>query len=146
MKTVAQNRRARFDYEIRETVEAGIVLSGQEVKSCRMGHIDLAGAYVSFLGGKAILKQAKITPYPFASGIEDYQPGRDRILLLTRSECERLKTAADQKGATLIPLEVHAGRYIKVLLGLGQGRKTIDKRRAIKEREVKQKLRKGEEY
>ncbi len=146
IKIVAQNRRARFDYEVIDTVEAGILLTGQEVKSCRMGHIDLAGSYVSFFRNVPTLKQAKISPYPFASGLADYQPGRDRSLLLKKSELEKLKIATEQRGTTIIPLEVRAGKFIKVLLGLGRGRKRVDKRAAIKDREVKQKLRKGEEY
>lgn len=145
MKVVAKNRRARFDYEITETVVAGIMLSGQEVKSCRDGHVDLAGAYVSFFGGKPMLKQAKIRPYQFASGLTEYEPGRDRALLLTKKEAEKLQTASEQKGVTIIPLEVQAGKFIKVVLGLARGRKTIDKRRVIKERDVEKRIRQGRE-
>ena len=145
MKIIASNRRAKFDYEIVDRVEAGIVLTGQEVKSARMGHVDLRGSYVSFLNGKAVLKQAKISPYAFASGIDDYNPGRDRPLLLKKNELEKLRTQSEQKGVTIIPLEVHAGTFIKVLLGLAKGRKTIDKRTVIREREMSKKLRKGEE-
>ncbi len=145
MKTVAKNRRARFDYEILDTVEAGIVLTGQEVKSCRMGHADVSGAYVSFLHDTPMLKQTKISPYPFSSGIEHYQPGRDRVLLLKKSEAAKLQAQSEQKGIAIIPLEILAGRHIKILLGIGRGRKTIDKRQAIKEREMSKKLKKGEE-
>lgn len=144
-KIVAKNRRARFDYEILDTVQAGIVLTGPEVKSCRMGHMDLSGAYVSFLHNIPSLKQSKISPYPFASALENFSPGRDRVLLLKKSEAEKLQMQSTQKGISIIPLEVHAGKYIKVLLGIGRGRKTIDKRQAIKDREMGQKLRKGEE-
>ncbi len=146
MKTVAQNRRARFDYDIGETVEAGMMLSGQEVKSCRLGQASLAGAYVSFHGGKPLLKHAKITPYKFASGLEAYDPGRDRQLLLKKSESARLEQAAAEKGATIIPLEIRAGRFIKVLLGVGRGRKRLDKRQKIKEREMDRRQRMGKEY
>ncbi len=146
MKVVAKNRRARFDYQILDTVEAGIVLTGQEVKSCRLGHADLSGAYVSFLHDKPVLKQTKISPYPFASGIEDYQSGRDRDLLLKKSEAQKLQEQSEQKGISIIPLEILAGHHIKVLLGIGRGRKTIDKRQTIKEREMGKKIRKGEEY
>ena len=143
-KTVAQNRRARFDFEILETVEAGIMLTGQEVKSCRMGHVNLAGAYVTFTNGKPILKKAKISPYAFAS-VSDYDPEHDRMLLLKKNELEKLRSQSETKGITMIPLEVHAGKYIKVLLGLGKGRKNYDKRQKIKERSIGKKLRKGEE-
>ena len=145
MKAVATNRRARFDYEITDTVLAGVILTGQEAKSCRLGHVDLSGSYVSFYGGKPTIKHMKISPYPFASQLEGYDPGHDRQLLLNKNESEKLQTAAEQKGVTIIALEVQAGKYVKVLLGLGRGRKTIDKRRTIKERDVEKRLRQGKD-
>jgi len=145
VKIVAQNRRARFDYEILETVEAGIVLTGQEVKSCRAGHVNLSGAYVSFLSGAPVLKKAKIQKYRFAGDVADYDPERDRPLLLRKSEIDRLSGKVTEKGVTVLPLEVRAARTIKVLLGLGRGRKQHDKRERIKERDIKKRLRKGEE-
>ena len=145
MKAVAQNRRARFDYEILETVTAGMILSGQEVKSCRSGNISLAGSYVSFLHGKPVLKHAKISPYKFASELSDYDPGRERGLLLKKNELQRLLTMAEEKGMTIVPLEVHADRFIKVVLGVGRGRKRIDKRQRIKERDVDRRLKQGRE-
>lgn len=145
MKTVASNRRARFDYEITDTVMAGIILTGQEVKSCRAGHVDLSGSYVSFKGNRAMIKHLKISPYAFASQLDGYDPGHDRQLLLSSAECERLQTVADQKGVTIIPLEVQAGKFIKVILGLAKGRKTIDKRRVIKERDIEKRLKQGKE-
>lgn len=145
MKIVAQNRRARYDFEILETTEAGMMLTGQEVKSCRMGHINLAGAYVSFLSGKPILKNAKISPYPFASGLKDYVPDRDRELLLKRSELKKLISKAEEKGMTVVPLEIRAGKHIKVLLGVGRGKKRHDKREKIKEKDIERKLKQGRE-
>ncbi|MBI3618845.1 SsrA-binding protein SmpB [Candidatus Peregrinibacteria bacterium] len=145
MKIVAQNRRARFDYEILESVEAGMLLTGPEVKSCRAGQVSLAGAYVSFLGGKPMLKHAKIAKYAYAASIADYDPERDRELLLGKSQSVRLQLSVAEKGISIIPLEVHAGKYIKVLLALARGRKTIDKRQRIKEREIERKLREGRE-
>jgi SsrA-binding protein len=145
MKMVAQNRRARFDLEILDTVEAGIILTGQEVKSCRLGHVNLSGSYVSFFGGKPVLKQVKISPYPFALPLPEYQPDRDRELLLSKHEGEKLAAAATEKGMAIVPLEVRAGKYIKVLLGLGRGRKRADKRQRIKEREIGRKIREGRE-
>lgn len=145
MKVIAQNRRARFDYEILETTEAGMILTGQEVKSARQGNVNLSGSYVSFLGGKPILKHAKISPYKFASNIADYDPERDRELLLKDSEKKKLQSMTDEKGVTVVPLEVRAGKFIKVLLGVGRGRKRIDKRQRIKEREVGRRLREGRE-
>lgn len=145
MKSVASNRRARFDFDILETLEAGIMLTGQEVKSCRLGHINIAGAYVSLLGGKPVLKSAKISKYVHASG-GDHDSGRDRQLLLSKHEIEKIASRLDEKGMSLVPLEVLAGRHIKVRLGLGKGRKTIDKRQRIKERDIAKKLRRGEDY
>jgi SsrA-binding protein len=146
MKVIARNRRARYDYDITDTVEAGIMLTGQEVKSCRSGNVSLAGAYVSFLHDKPVLKSAKIAAYKFASGLESYDPGRDRPLLLSKSDVRKLHSVLDEKGVALIPLEMRAGKYIKVLLGLGKGKSRVDKRQKIREKDVKKKLRKGEDY
>lgn len=137
MKIVAKNRRARFDYDIVESFEAGIQLLGWEAKACRTHLADLSGAYVSFLGGKPVLKKMTIRPYPFASNVHPDDTTRDRTLLLHRKELDRLKTASDEKGMAIIPLEVKAGRHIKLILALGRGRKRFDKRQKIKERESK---------
>ena len=144
-KVVAQNRRARFDYEILDTVEAGLVLTGQEVKSCRLGQVSLLGSYVSFVSGTPILKAMKISPYAYASGMDGYDPGHDRSLLLKKNQIEKLQTGSNEKGMSVVPLEVHAGKFIKVLIGIGRGRKRRDKRQHIKEREVERRLRKGGE-
>ncbi len=141
MKIVAKNRRARFDYEILDTVEAGIVLTGPEVKSCRAGQINLAGAYVSFLSGVPMVKGMKISPYAYASNGASYSSGHDRLLLLKKNEIVKIENAAHEKGMTIVPLEVHAGKFIKVLLGLGKGRKRLDKRQRIKEREISRRVR-----
>jgi SsrA-binding protein len=155
MKIVAKNRRVRHDYDITDTIEAGVILTGQEVKSCRMGHINLAGSYVSFLPsplgrgikgeGKPLLKNATISPYIHASHLENYNPGRDRILLLKKSEEDKLRRIADEKGISILPLEVRAGKFIKVLLGIGRGRKKYDKRQKIKEKDLQRKLKRGED-
>lgn len=145
MKVVAQNRRARYDYEILETIEAGIILSGQEVKSCRMSHVNLSGAYVSFLRGKPILKHAKISPYASAGNLPDYNPERDRELLIKKGEREKLETQMEEKGMTIVPLEVRAGKFIKVLLAVVRGKKKLDKRQTIKERDIARRVREGRE-
>lgn len=142
---MAQNRRARFDYEMLESIEAGIILMGPEVKSCRAGQVSLAGAYVSFLGGKPMLKHATIAKYAYAASVADYDPERDRELLLGKSQSIRLQSSVAEKGISIIPLEVRAGKYIKVLLALARGRKTIDKRQRIKEREMDRRIREGRE-
>lgn len=139
-KTVAENRRARYDYDILETAEAGIILTGPEVKSCRMGRVNIAGAYVSFLGKTPRLKGANISLYPYAH-VSDYDPHRERTLLLKAREAERLWSCAEQKGCTVIPLKVTAGKYVKVLLGAARGRKRYDKREKIRRRETERRLR-----
>lgn len=146
IKTIAQNRRATYDYEIITTVTAGIQLTGQEVKSCRNGHINLAGAYVSLLSGKPILKQSTIAPYANAHNIEGYDPKQDRLLLLKQTEIKKLQATMQEKGVSLVPLKVLAGKYIKVELGLGKGKKRIDKRNIIKNRDVDRKIRSGKDY
>ena len=144
VKVVAQNRRARFDYEILETVEAGVVLTGPETKSCRAGHVSLAGAYVSFHGDTPRLKNAMIAKYAY-SAPEGHEEKRDRTLLLRKNELAKLQRAVEEKGIALIPLEVRAGKHVKILLGLGRGRKRMDKRQHIKERETSRRVREGRE-
>jgi SsrA-binding protein len=145
MRVVAHNRRARHDYEILDSVEAGMMLLGQEVKSCREGNVHLSGAYVSMVKGRPVLKSATIAPYKFAAGNPDYNPQRDRPLLIKKKEVDKLTATLSEKGLAVIPLEIRAGKHIKVLLGLGRGRKRIDKRHRIREREVERKIRRGEQ-
>lgn len=143
MKIVAKNKRARFDYEILDTVEAGIILTGQEVKSARAGNMNLQGSYVSFATGKPILKKAAIQPYKYASGLSGYDPEQDRTLLLKKKEADRLLGRSQERGISVFPLEVRSGRTIKILIGAGRGRKKYDKRERIKERDVERRLKKG---
>jgi SsrA-binding protein len=121
------------------------MLTGGEVKSCRAGDVSMAGAYVSFLHDKPILKHVKINRYRYADASQQHEPERDRFLLLKAPEAKRLREAATQKGITIVPLEMRAGKYIKVLLGVARGRKTLDKRQRIKEREVGRRIREGRE-
>ncbi|MBM3227258.1 SsrA-binding protein SmpB [Candidatus Peribacteria bacterium] len=145
MKVVASNRRARFDYDILETIEAGVMLSGPEVKSCRAGHVTLAGAYALLRDGRAYIRHMAIAPYRYAATDAGYQPSRERELLLKAEESLRLTASVDQKGCTLIPLEVRAGRFIKIALGVCRGRKKFDKRAAIKKRDTERRIREGRE-
>ncbi|MDD4287045.1 MAG: SsrA-binding protein SmpB [Candidatus Peribacteraceae bacterium] len=145
MKVIAENRRARFDFEILETVEAGIMLTGPETKSCRAGHVNLAGAYVTVRDGKAFLKNATIAPYSFAARMP-HEERRDRALLLKAVELKKLAARAEEKGFTIIPLAMHVGHFVKVELGIGRGRKKTDKRQHIREREVARKLKQTGDY
>ena len=146
MKIVAQNRRASYDYDIINTFDAGIQLLGHEVKSCRVGNVNLAGSYVSMHTGVPVLKGAKIAKYQYASGLDDYEIGRDRILLLHKKELEKIEKELQERGTSLIPLKILAGKHIKIVLGLGKGKKRYDKRQKKKEQDVLRKLKQGEEY
>lgn len=132
---VAQNRRARFDYEILQTFEAGIVLTGTEIKSVREHHVQLTGSYARFKDGELWLQDMHIAPYRNA-GYEHHDPTRDRKLLLHRKELGKIHEMMGEKGLTLIPLSVYLKRgKAKVQLGVGRGRKRYDKRHAIRARE-----------
>ncbi len=143
MKILAQNRRARFDYDILETFEAGIVLSGQEVKSVKQGHISLKSAYITTKEGEAYLINAHISPYKMAGELPKYSPKRTRKLLLHKKEINSLIGKKSQ-GLTIIPLRVYTkhGR-VKVEIALGRGKKKYDKREAIKKREAERKIRRA---
>ena len=134
-KTIVRNRRARFDYEVLDTLEAGISLLGPEVKSLRAGLANVADAYATVRRGEAILHHLHISPYPQA-GRENPEPRRDRRLLLHRREIARLSGELGDPGTTLVPLSLYGkdGRC-KVELGLVRGRKKGDKREAIRRRE-----------
>jgi SsrA-binding protein len=139
-KLIASNRRARFEYEVLERVEAGIVLEGPEVKSLRDGKASLSDAYASFRRGEAWLHQLHISPYPQA-GRNNPDPKRDRKLLMHRKELARLEGRVSERGLTLVPLSLYfrEGR-VKVDLALARGKRAHDKREAIKERESDREL------
>lgn len=133
--TIVVNRRARHDYDILDRVEAGIVLTGSEVKSAREHRVQLQGSYCRVRDGEAWLVDAHFAPYAQA-GYTPHEPRRDRKLLMHKKEIRRLAQAAAQQGLTLVPLSMYFkdGR-VKVEVGLARGRKSYDKRQAIAERE-----------
>lgn len=137
MTQLANNRKALFDYEIVETLEAGISLLGPEVKSVRAKNISLKGSYIATTANEeCFLKNAQISPYKF-SNTENYDPHRERKLLLTKKEIARLIGKLDQPGFAVVPLEVFTkGRLIKVKIAIGKGRKKFDKRHALKQKAV----------
>ena len=139
-RAVATHRRARFDYEILETLEAGIALLGPEVKSLRAGKANLQDAYAMVRRGEVFLVGAHVSPYAQAAR-ENPDPRRERKLLLHRREIERLRTRLDEKGLTLIPLEIYFkdGRA-KVRLGLARGKRRFDKRETIRRREEEREI------
>ena len=135
---IATNKKARFEYEILERVEAGIVLKGTEVKSLRNKKVSLSDAYARVQGGELYLVNMDIAPYE-QRGYADHEPKRTRKLLLHKRQIGKLVGKLTEKGLTLIPLGVHFNRrgIAKVSLGLCRGKQTYDKRRKIKDRDVK---------
>lgn len=134
--TIAQNKRARFDYQIDDTFEAGVVLMGWEVKSIREGKVQLTDSYAFIKNAEVYITNAHITPLITASTHVIAEPVRVRKLLLNRSEIDRLIGAIDRKGYTLLALSMYwkHGR-VKLQLGLGKGKKQHDKRATEKERD-----------
>ena len=133
---VATNRRARFEYEILDTFEAGIALLGPEVKSLREGRANLTDAYATIRRGEAFLIGVHISPYTQA-GRENPEPRRERKLLLHRSEIDRLKSRVAERGFTVIPLQLYfSNGRAKVELGVARGKRQYDKREAIRRRET----------
>ena len=139
-RVVAQNRRAHHDYFILETIEAGLVLSGTEVKSLRMGKASLAEAYATVEGDEAWLRQMHIPPYEQGNRW-NLDPIRRRKLLLHKGEIADLRAAVEQKGQTIVPLKLYfSGGRAKVLIGVAKGKKTFDKRHALAERDAKREM------
>jgi SsrA-binding protein len=135
-KTLCANRKARYDYHIEETFEAGIALKGSEVKSIRLGRANLQDSYAAVDGGELLLHHCHISPYEAASR-DNANPLRPRKLLMRREELRRLIGKVEQKGLTLVPLSLYLkGRLVKVHLALARGKKDYDRREDIKRREA----------
>lgn len=135
-KPLAQNRKARHDYEIIDTYEAGIALQGTEIKSIRKGKINIADGYVSFRNGEAWLRNVHISPYEQGNRF-NHDPLRDRKLLLHKSQINNLYNEVKQNKWTVIPLKVYITRgRAKVLIGLAKGKRQYDKRHALKQQQM----------
>lgn len=144
MPQLALNKRARFDYEILEKFEAGLVLTGQEVKSVRNGRMQLQGSYIAITADSALLVGSHIPKYDPAGPQPDYDPDRSRKLLLHMREIARLRGKLKQKGLTIVPISVYTkGRQIKLELGLGRGKKQFEKRDSIKKRDIDRDIRRS---
>jgi len=138
---LAENKKAHYDYEILQEYEAGIVLTGQEVKSIRSGKISLKGSYVILKDEQAYLVGAKIPPYQPKNAPADYDPERFRKLLLNKSEIKQLIGKSKEKGLALIPLKIYTKHAkIKLAFGIGKGKKKTDKRENIKRREIQREI------
>jgi SsrA-binding protein len=136
-RSVAQNRRARHDFEILESLECGIVLQGSEVKSLREGKVALRDSFARVEDGEVWLHGVHVSPYVFAQGFGSHDPDRSRKLLLHKHQIERLKAEVQQQSLTLVPLSVYfKDGKAKVELALARGRHTYDKRHAIAERDA----------
>lgn len=133
---VAQNKKARHDYSIKDTYEAGLVLTGTEVKSLRAGRASLVDGFASFDDGEAWLHNVHIPEYDLGTWT-NHEPRRKRKLLLKADELRKLRLAVDRQGYTIVPLSLYfKNGYAKVELGLAEGRKSHDKRQAIAERDA----------
>jgi SsrA-binding protein len=141
IKPIASNRRAFHEYSFVDKIEAGVVLTGTEVKSMRQNGCSLGDGFVRLRGGEAWLVNVHIPPYDRGTFFSQHEPNRDRKLLLHSNEIKRLVGTIQEKGLTLIPLRAYFKRgNVKVELGLGRGKKTHDKRQAIKEREARREI------
>ena len=139
---IASNRRANYDYEILETVEAGLVLQSSEIKSIRDNRVNLAGSYAFPSNGEMWLHNAHIAQYPYSRG-ENHHPLRSRKLLLKKQELRKYTSAAQQKGFSIVPLKLYiSGHYAKITIGIGRGKRRYDKRKAIMEKKDQEKQKK----
>jgi len=145
MSTIlANNPRAKFDYDILQTWEAGLVLTGQEVKSIRGGHCSLKGAYATLRNNELWLLSAHIAPYPKAGPLPNYDPTRSRKLLLRQDELKKLIGRLRTERLTLVPLQVYTkGRRLKIEIGLGRGKRKYEKKESIKKMAVKREIAKA---
>mgnify|MGYP000184925951 CR=1 FL=1 len=140
-KVISDNRQARYRYEILDTYEAGVELKGTEVKSIRQGRINLRDGYALIRNNEAWLFNVHISPYNTASQYFNHDPRRTRKLLLHRDQIRKLIGKVEEKGLTLVPLKVYLKNgWVKVLIGLGRGKKLHDKRESLKKKQEKREI------
>lgn len=134
---VSENRKARFNYSIEDTIEAGIALTGAEIKSIRYGLVTIVDGFVQRRGDNLFLAGVEIQKLPTAARIVNFDERRSRQLLLHRNQMNRLIGKLQEKGATIVPLKLYFNNHgrLKVLLGVGYGKNKVDKRETIKQRE-----------
>ena len=143
MPVLAKNKRAFFDYDILEKWEAGLVLTGAEVKSVKAGQVNLKGSFATISQGKPLLINCHIAPYKQAKGSQKYySPTHTRKLLLNKKEIKSLIGKEKQKGLTLLPLSIYTKKgFVKTEIGLGRGKKKRDKREILKKKAIDQEIR-----
>lgn len=140
----ASNPKANFDYEILETIEAGLVLEGHEVKSIKTGKVSIKGSYVKILNGEPFLIGATISPYQAANTPKNYDPHRSRKLLLSKKEISALIDTSQSHGLTLVPLKIYDKKgHLKLLVGIARGKKKYDKRESIKRKDTQRAKERG---
>jgi len=137
-----KNRRASFDYEFLETFQAGIVLTGTEIKSIRAGKASLVDGFCYFSGNELYVKNMNVAEYYWASAFNRQDPKRDRKLLLTRKELSRLQRAVKEKGLTIVAVKLFINEkgYAKMIIALAKGKKEFDKRQSIKEKDLRREM------
>lgn len=144
---LVNNKKAYFNFEILDTIEAGISLLGTEVKSVRNGQGKLEGAHVVVRGGEAFLTGASIPPFQKKNVDQNYDPERTRKLLLNKKQLNELYVHSEQQGLTVVPIKLYnVGRNIKLEIGLARGKKKADKRETIKKRDTERELRRSLKY
>lgn len=144
MTTLANNSKARFDFELLKTFSAGLELTGIEVKAVRAGKMNLRGAFIGVRGGEAYLLGADVPPYQPKNVPPQYDAVRPRKLLLTQGEIAELSEAEAAKGLTIVPLSVYnKGRFLKLDLAIARGKKKFDKRQVIKKRDVEREIKRS---
>src|SRR3989344_3133863 len=138
------NPKARFDYEILETIETGLVLEGHEVKAIKTGKASIKGSYVKIMDGAPYLIGATVSPYQPANTPTDYDPQRSRKLLLSKKEISALVGTSQSHGLTLVPLKIYTKKgRLKLLVGIARGKKKYDKRETIKRKDVQRAKERG---
>jgi len=144
MPTLARNKRAAYDYDLKEEFEAGLKLTGAEVKSIKSGHAQLDRAHIFLRGEEAILRGCHISFYKPAGKADGYDPERDRQLLLHKKEIRRMIGKAKEAGLTFVPISLYTkGDLVKLSFALARGKRKFEKREAIKKRDVEREIRKA---
>lgn len=142
-KTVAQNKKARFNYHIEDTFEAGIALKGTEVKAIREGHASISEGFCQFTDGELFLVDANISAYSHGT-YNNHEPRRKRKLLMHKRQLYKLESKVEERGYTLVPLRLYfKDGYAKLLIGLAKGKKTYDKRETQKRKEADLEIRRA---
>ena len=137
MESLAINKRAEYDYDLLETFEGGLVLTGAEVKAAKAGHVQLKGAFIMFRDNEIWLKNALISRYEPAGPQDSYDPYRNRKILIRRRDINKLVGKLNTQGLTLVPIRVYLNRnLVKVSFALARGKKQYEKRAAIKKRDI----------